>query len=206
MYTQDQLYEFYKEFMKPRIQKNIQEIRAIQEEKGLQLKDALLSRADRLFHKCIRQQQEGKKQPIRYIYFSWLNLSLLTGCYDIQINAFNEQSYMDKTESMELWNPAFIMEVFEKEMKELESEGKKQVFRFGYPQMMELKKRTYPIYTMLAGQFILNHVEDIAGLESFMEMEKAEGLQMVFGGYMDTGMQIWPKVQPEEENIQEERK
>ena len=61
MYTQDQLYEFYKEFMKPRIQKNIQEIRAIQEEKGLQLKDALLSRADRLFHKCIRQQQEGKK-------------------------------------------------------------------------------------------------------------------------------------------------
>ena len=206
MYTQDQLYEFYKEFMKPRIQKNIEEIRAIQEVKDLQLKDSLLSCADRLFQICILQQQEGKKQPIRYIYFSLLNLSLLTGCYDIQINAFNEQSFMDKTESMELWNPGFFMEFFEKEMRELEEEGKKQVFRFSYPQMMELKKRTYPIYTMLAGQFILNHVEDIAGLASFLEMEKAEGLQMVFGGYMDTGMQIWPKVQPEEENVQEERK
>lgn len=206
MYTQDQLYEFYKEFMKPRIQKNIEEIRAIQEEKDLQLKDSLLSCADRLFQKCILQQQEGKKQPIRYIYFSLLNLSLLTGCYHIQINAFNEQSFMDKTESMELWNPGFFMEFFEKEMRELEEEGKKQVFRFSYPQMMELKKRTYPIYTMLAGQFILNHVEDIAGLASFLEMEKVEGLQMVFGGYMDTGMQIWPKVQPEEENVQEERK
>lgn len=205
MYTQDQLYEFYKEFMEPRIEKNIQGLISIQKEKGLQAKDTLLSCADRLFQKCIRQQQEGTKQPIRYIHFFYMNLSLLTGNYDIQINAFNEQSYMDKTESMELWNPSFIMEFFAEEMREMEAEGKKQVFRFGYPQMMELKKRSYPIYTILAGQFILNHVEDIAGLPSFSEMEKAEGLQMVFGGYMDAGIQIWPKIQPEEEKIQEEK-
>lgn len=205
MYTQDQLYEFYKEFMEPRIEKNIQELTFIQKEKGLQAKDTLLSCADRLFQKCIRQQQEGTKQPIRYIHFFYMNLSLLTERYDIQVNAFNEQSYMDKTESMELWNPGFIMEFFAEEMREMEAEGKKQVIRFGYPQMMELKKRSYPIYTMLAGQFILNHVEDIAGLPSFSEMEKAESLQMVFGGYMDTGIQIWPKVQSEEENGQEEK-
>lgn len=205
MYTQDQLYEFYKEFMEPRLEKNIQKITSAQEEKGIQARDALLTCADRLFQKCIRQQQEGKKQPIRYIHFFYLNLSLLTGCYDIQINAFNEQSYMDKTESMELWDPGFIMELFEEEMNEMEAEGKKQVFRFGYPQTMELKKRSYFIYAMLAGQFILNHIEEIAGLPSFSEMEKTEDLQMVFGGYMDKGIQIWPKVQPEESNGQEEK-
>ena len=32
--------------------------------------------------------------------------------------------------------------------------------------------------------------EEIAGIPAFGRMEKEEGLQMVFGGYMDTGIQM----------------
>ncbi len=200
MYTQDQLYEFYKEFMESRLEKNTQKILSVQDEK-----ESLLTCMDRLFQKCIQQQQEGIKQPVRYIHFFSLNLSVLTECYNIQINAFSEQSYMDRTESIEFWNPGFIMELFEKEIKEMEEEGRKKVFRFGYPQMMDLKKRSYSIYAIMAGRFILNHVEEIAALTSFSEMKKEEEFQMIFGGYMDKGVQIWPKVRSIEKSSQEKK-
>ena len=34
-------------------------------------------------------------------------------------------------------------------------------------------------------------VGDITSLASFQEMKKAKDMQIVFGGYMDKGIQIW---------------
>ncbi len=110
---------------------------------------------------------------------------------------------MDKMESIEFWNPSFITDLYKKDMEEAEIEGKRQVIHFGYPQMLEIKERSYLLYVMMTGQYLAYLSEEIAGIPAFGRMEKAEGLQMVFGGYMDTGIQIWPKIRQEEEKIQE---
>lgn len=204
MYSQEQVFQFEQQFMTERLEKSIQQIKTELEKNGRQIKEGLLSCTDRLFQKCICQQQEGIKQPIRYIHFFYLNLSVITGKYDIQMNAFSEQSYMDRTETMELWNPKFIMDFYEKDMKDMEKEAKSQILRFGYSQMMEVKARNFIRYAMVAGQYLMNAAGDIASLSSFQEMEKEEGLQMVFGGYMDTGFQIWPASPPKGTERQEE--
>lgn len=206
MYSSEQMYGFVQEFMEPRIQRSLNQLKKELNQKSGQMRHELLSCTDRLFKKCIFQQQERIKQPIRYIHFFYLNLSVLTGQYDIQVNAFSEQSYMDKTESMEFWNPEFIMELYEKDMEEMEKEAKKQIPRFGYSQMMDLKRRIFGIYAKMIGQYLLRTAEDIAELPSFCEMEKAEGLQMVYGGYMDTGFQLWPVLQLEGTARQEEKR
>ena len=203
MYSQEEYLVFAKEFLSPQSEKCREQMAVILNKKGNETRDALLSVMEQLFQQCIRQQKEGVKKPIRYIHFFYLNLAVLTGCYDIQINAFSEESYMDKMESIEFWNPSFITDLYKKDMEELEIEGKRQVIHFGYPQMLEIKERSYLLYVMMTGQYLASLSEEIAGIPAFGRMEKAEGLQMVFGGYMDTGIQIWPKIRQEEEKIQE---
>lgn len=199
MYRQEEYLDFAKEYLSSNMERNKELLAKEFEKNGSQIRDVLLSCMDRLFQKCIKQQMEGIKRPIRYIHFFYLNLAVLTGNYDIQINAFSEESYMDATESMEFWKPSFMMQMYKRDMEELEKEAKKQVIRFGYSQMLEVKERSYLLYLILAGQYLAGLAEAIAEIPSFYKMEKADGIQMVFGGYMDTGIQIWPKIQPERE-------
>ncbi len=206
MYKQERMYGFIQEFMEPRIQRSLNQLKNGLNQKSGQMSHELLSCTDRLFKKCIFQQRKGIKQPIRYIHFFYLNLSVLTGKYDIQVNAFSEQSYMDKTESMELWNPEFFMELYEKDMEEMEKEAKKQIPQFGYSQMIDLKRSIFGIYTKMIGQYLLMTAEDIAEIPSFCEMKKAEGIQMIYGGYMDICFQLWPIPKLEETAWQEEKR
>lgn len=198
MYSQEEMFKFAKEYLAPKLELDRKFLREELNQNGKKIKEDLLACTDNLFHQCIRQQKEKLKQPIRYVHFFYLNLSVLTGCYDIQMNAFSEQSYMDKTESVGFWNPSFVMNLYKKDMDEMEKEAKRQVVRFGYPQMMELKERSFIFYVMLAGEYLQGMTEDIIALPSFHEMEKKQGLQIVFGGYMDVGIQIWPKAVQEE--------
>ena len=71
-------------------------------------------------------------------------------------------------------------------------EAGQQSIRVGYPQLMELRERSFAIYAMLTGQYLMSVSGDIAGLESFHEMKKTDDIQIIFGGYMDKGIQIWP--------------
>ncbi|MDE7202017.1 MAG: hypothetical protein K2O91_08980 [Lachnospiraceae bacterium] len=191
MYNREQLNEFAKEFMAPRLERNIKKLQQSIARDGEGIKRDLLSCMDNLFKKCICQQ-EADKQPIRYVHFFYLRLSVLIQQYDIQVNAFSEQSYMDDVETMVLWNPDFIMRYYEEDMEMICQEAKKQILRFGYPQLMELRERSFAIYAMLTGQYLMSVSGDIAGLESFHEMKKTDDIQIIFGGYMDKGIQIWP--------------
>lgn len=191
MYSREQLNEFAKEFIVPRLEGNIKQIQQEIIQDGAKIKGELLSCVDSLFKKCISQQQKKDKQPIRYIHFFYLRLAVLTQQYDIQINAFSEQSYMDAIETMTLWKPDFIMNYYEEDIAAIEKEARKQVVRFGYSQLIALRQRCFSIYVMLIGQYLMGVAGDIADLESFRQMGKTEDIQIVFGGYMDKGIQLW---------------
>lgn len=190
MYNRDQLNEFAREFMAPRLERNIRDLQQTIVREGAGIKQELLSCMDSLFQKCIRQQ-EGGRQPVRYIHFFYLRLSVLIQRYDIQVSMFSEQSYMDDVETMTLWNPAFIMGYYEEDMEAVRQEAGKQIIHFDYPQLMELRERCFAIYAMLTGQYLMSVAGDIVGLSSFHQMKKTEDIQIVFGGYMDKGIQIW---------------
>lgn len=191
MYNKEQLNEFAKDFIMPRLEKNIKKIQQAIALNDIMIKRELLSCVDNLFKTCIYQQQEDAKQPIRYLHFFYLRLAVLTQQYDIQINAFSEQSYMDRIETMMFWNPDFIMKYYQEDMEAIEQEARKQVLHFGYLQLMELREKCFAIYILLIGQYLMRVAEDITNLASFQEMKKAENMQIVFGGYMDKGIQIW---------------
>ncbi len=191
MYSKEQLNEFAKDFLMPRLDRNIKKIQQTVALESIMIKKELLSCVDNLLKKCISQQREETKQPIRYLHFFYLRLAVITQQYDIQINVFSEQSYMDQIETMMLWKPDFIMNYYRDDIEAIEQEARNQVLHFGYPQLMELREKCFAIYIVLIGQYLMSVIEDITSLASFQEMKKADDMQIVFGGYMDKGMQIW---------------
>ena len=191
MYSKEQLNEFAKDFIVPRLDRNIKKIQQSIALESIMIKRELLSCVDNLFKKCIDQQRENAKQSIQYLHFFYLRLAVITQQYDIQINAFSEQSYMDQIETMVLWNPDFIMKYYREDIEAIEQEARKQVLHFGYPQLMEVRERYFAIYILFIGQYLMRVVGDITSLASFQEMKKAKDMQIVFGGYMDKGIQIW---------------
>lgn len=69
MYSQEEYLVFAKEFLSPRLEKCREQMAVILNKKGNETRDALLSVMEQLFQRCIRQQKEGVKKPIRYIHF-----------------------------------------------------------------------------------------------------------------------------------------
>ncbi len=67
MYSQEEYLVFAKEFLSPRLEKCREQMAVILNKKGNETRDALLSVMEQLFQRCIRQQKEGVKKPIRYI-------------------------------------------------------------------------------------------------------------------------------------------
>ncbi len=197
MDNREQLTGFAKGFMAPRLERNIKDLQQTIDREGAGIKRDLLSCMDSLFKMCIHQQK-ADKQPVRYIHFFYLRLSVLIQQYDIQVNVFSERSYMDDVETMTLWKPRFIMKYYEEDMEAVRQEAGKQIIRFGYPQLMELRERSFAIYAMLTGQYLMSVAGDIAGLDSFRQMKKKDDIQIVYGGYMDKGIQIWPLAAREE--------
>lgn len=193
MIEKGEINKFAKDFMEQRLGDNLKRMQKTLQTEGKSISREFTDPFDRLFRKCLEQQKKGKKKAIRYIHIFYLKSAMLTQKLEYQINAYTEMSYMDETECMELWYPSFIMDYYKRDIEELDKEAKKRVVRYAYPQLRELQERWYSVYTVLVGQYIMQAAGEIVNLDSYKDMEKDDAIQIIYGGYMDKGIQIWPQ-------------
>lgn len=195
LFKLEELNEFAKEFLEKRLQNVIKQIGSTLKCDAEKIRKDYLNACDKLFLQCIRQQEKGEKDAIRFVYFFFLKSALLTGKHEIQINAYTKDGYMDKVETMELWHPSFITDIFEQDMKELDLAAKKKIMHYSYSQYMELREKCFPIYVSFIGKYIISEIAKVTELASYQKMNKEEEFEMIYGGYMDKGIRVWPPMQ-----------
>lgn len=191
----EELDAFAKEFMSKRLESSTQEMQDTLKRKVDKIRKEYMAVCDRLFRKCITQQEKGKKEDIRYIYFCYLKSAMLTRKHEIQLNAYSKDGYADATETMELWYPSFITDIYEKDMEALDTAAKKKVIHYGYSQYMELREKCFPIYLTFVGKYIVAEIKNVIALDSYTKMQKNSEIQMIYGGYMDYGIQVYPPME-----------
>lgn len=184
--------DFAKDFFSERLVASTGQIREKLKSDENTIRKEYLDACDRLFTKCNMQQERGEKGPIRFIYFFYLKSAMLTGKNEIQMNAYTELGYMDRVETVEFWYPNFIMDVFEQDMKLLDIEAKKRVMHYGYEHYMELKDKCFPLYISYIGKYIMMEMEKVISLQSFKKMKKTDDFEIVYSGYMDKGIRVFP--------------
>ena len=195
MIEKEDIDKFAKEFMERRMEANLSQLQKLMQTNEKSIKKEFLDTFERLCKTCMAKQKEGKKEAVKYIHIFYLRSAMLTQKLEYQMNAYTEMSYMDETECMELWYPTFIMDFYRKDMEELDKESKKNVIRYAYPQLRELRERCFSLYTALVGQYVMQAANELVRLDSYKEMEKDNDIQIIYGGYMDKGIRVWPHVQ-----------
>lgn len=191
----EELDAFAKDFLQKRVPGSTRQISDILKHDAEKIRKDYLNACDKLFLQCIRQQEKGEKSAIRFVYFFFLKSALLTGKHEIQINAYTKDGYMDNVETMELWYPSFITDIFEQDMKELDLAAKKKIMHYGYSQYMQLREKCFPIYVSFIGKYIISEIAKVTELASYQKMNKEEEFEMVYSGYMDKGIRVWPPMQ-----------
>lgn len=167
--------------------------KALAGEEGKKIQADFLESLNRLFEKCIKRQETGEKEAIRYVYLFILNASFLTETYEMQFNAFSQRAYLDKVECMELWVPKFFIDSFLADFAILDKRAEREIIRYNYQMKMTLKKMFYEVYLFFVQQYIHTMVRDVEKLESFQKMVKHDELQIIYSGYMAEGIQMWPQ-------------
>lgn len=190
-----ELNTFAKEKLSERLQQSTERIVATIEKNGTSIREDYLSKFDALFKLCISQQQNGCKNKAAFVHIFYLQSALYTERFELQFQVFDKMSYLDQSECMEVWRAEPFITYYLEDMKWFEHEACQQIVGFGYPQLMDIRKKYYTIYLGMIGQFFLKEAGCVVGLSSYGEMDKEENAQIIFGGYMDKGLQIWPPLE-----------
>ena len=136
-------------------------------------------------------QKVDRKGKICTMGVSYLQSSVLTGSYDLRIDLYDKEFYLDSAECCTYWKPAFITEYIQKDIKYFKYNIHGKV-----PQI-----RTYEIQEFMDG-YIINYLYLLAQFQeqimpqilckvrpAFREVMD-DGMHVIFGEYMGKGMII----------------
>lgn len=157
------------------------------EQNRMKYKESLHQICNELFLSCIQKQQDDQLGKIRYAHFFILRSALYTGKYEVQIQLFDQQQYMGKTEAYHLWDTTFIMRYFKRDMEKLQEIAKKEIIQYSYQEQRRMMLRYYPQYLELIRGYLVSEIASIIQLKSFEDMDKEDGLEIIYGGYMEQG-------------------
>jgi len=126
-------------------------------------------------------QEKGEKGSLRYVCISYLQSSLYTGSYLFRIDAYDERQFGDLTEACAYWTPHFIFEHMDSDIAYFRKHIGKHVLQVREHEIMHFASRYSMHYVHIAQQFVTELVKPFVA----QHIPDAEGLTIMFGGYMD---------------------
>lgn len=195
--TQEEINTFAKETFQELLKQSTKSILQELKQNTSSAKKEFLQAVDSVLTLGYQMQQRKEKEAIAFLYIFYLKSSLLTGTYEFQINLFDKRFYFDKQECYGFWIPRLFVKYFEEDLTNFYEKARKHLIQFGYAGKQEVKLRYYDAYLAMIGQFIIKEGPELAKLSSFQKLEKEEDIRILFGGYMDRGIRVYPPLSVE---------
>lgn len=148
---------------------------------------------DQLFRQCLNMQKEGKKGKIKYLNIFYLHSSLITETYELQIELFDHNFYKDRQSCYRNWTPEFLIKYLKEDLLRFQKKAENEIIQFDYSDFYKVRKRYYAMFLVVIGEFFRKEIESVTLLASYQNMEKDTDIQIIYGGYLDEGILIWPK-------------
>lgn len=195
--TQEEINTFAKETFQELLKQSTKSILQELKQNTSSAKKEFLQAVDSVLTLGYQMQQRKEKEAITFLYIFYLKSSLLTGTYEFQINLFDKRFYFDKQECYGFWIPRLFVKYFEEDLTNFYEKARKHLIQFGYAAKQDVKLRYYDAYLAMIGQFIIKEGPELAKLSSFQKLEKEEDIRILFGGYMDRGIRVYPPLSVE---------
>ena len=144
---QQQIMEIGKGMMEPRFMGQLPELMKNYKAEGNRNNSRTARKTTGSISKAQQMQKVDRKGKICTMGVSYLQSSVLTGSYDLRIDLYDKEFYLDSAECCTYWKPAFITEYIQKDIKYFKYNIHGKV-----PQI-----RTYEIQEFMDG-YIINYL------------------------------------------------
>lgn len=151
----------------------------------------LQEKLQEVFQKAQQMQKVDRKGKICTMGISCLQSSVLTGCYELRIDLYDKEFYLDKAECCTYWKPEFITKYLLKDVEYFKNE-----IRFKVPQI-----KSYEIQQFIDG-YLLNYMyllvqffqqilsQVLAKAKTLFQEVAEENMNVIFGEYMGKGIVV----------------
>lgn len=152
---------------------------------------SLEDKTQEVFQKAERMQKSGARGSICTMSISYLQCSTLTGNYELRIDLYDQDFYLDSAECCTYWKPEFITRYLLKDVEYF-----KNAIRFKVPQI-----KTYEMQQFIDG-YILNYVylleqffrqilpRILSKTKTLFQGVAENDMTVVFGEYMGKGIAV----------------
>lgn len=154
-----------------------------------------------LFKKSNELYNSGQKGRVHYIVISYLLSGILTQNYDLKIDMYDEQFYLDEVEVSGYWSYHYFFSHFQNDVQQFEQYIRNRLVRVQSYEVQRIAFQYINDYLLLLIPLIREFVTQITMEEAFLQLEKAEDLQILFGGYLDKGMILYGDKEQKKEEI-----
>ena len=188
---QQQIMEIGKEIMEPIFMGQLPKLMKNYKDEETDILAGLEERLGEVFQKAQQMQNADRKGKICTMGISYLQNSVLTGSYELRIDLYDKEFYLDSAECCTYWKPEFITRYLLKDVEHF-----KNVIRFKVPQI-----RGYEIqqfidgyllnYMYLLAQFFQQILPQVLDKTKTLFQEVAEeNMSVIFGEYMGKGIVV----------------
>ncbi|RDY32217.1 hypothetical protein [Lachnotalea glycerini] len=190
MLKSEELNEYAKEILTKQMLINQKEIQAEYKKNKSIINAQFLKVLQRMLETCNRLQEKNKKNRIAILHICYLYTSCLTQKLELQINMYDKDFYLDKTEVSGLWRPEFIYRYYEQDMELIEKKARQEVFGFKHKQIQEIRMKYINVYHLITLDFLSDMIPLVIKDSAFEKLKKEDDFIILFGGYMEEGIPI----------------
>lgn len=177
--------------MEPRFMGQLPELMKNYKDEETDILEGLEERIGEVFQKAQQMQNADRKGKICTMGISCLQSSVLTGSYEMRIDLYDKEFYLDKAECCTYWKPEFITKYLLKDVEYFKNE-----IRFKVPQI-----KSYEIQQFIDG-YLLNYMyllvqffqqilpQVLAKAKTLFQEVAEENMTVIFGEYMGKGIVV----------------
>ena len=141
----DEILAFIEPFFTVQFQKSCEAIHALCMDHAVEFCEACLMPLQKLFQNAEELQQTGQKSEIYYVYISYLRSSLITGSYEIRVDLYGEDFWLDDNPITEYITIPYLFGFYKEDISEFQRLLKKEFIRF-MPEEIEPVTQAYCEY------------------------------------------------------------
>lgn len=171
-------------FMQPVLRQSMTALMKAYKTNEAMILEAFRNAVEELFLTAVEQQLNGKKGALSYMGICYCLSSIYTGNYELRLDLYDGDFYLDEGECCVYWDPSFFAPYLENDIAYFRKTIRQKVPRIRTYEEQQFIAGYMRNYMYIVLEFLKQKMPDVLGQIKKNSVEISGELQIFFGEYM----------------------
>lgn len=182
---QTEIVSFASQFLYSKYESNLSRIKEDYNANKNTIIAAFTNAIDKLTLLAEHQQESGAKKEITYLVIAYLQSSIITKTYDLQLSLYNDLLYLDPIDTSVFWTPHFVYSHYERDWDEFSRVAAKNFVQLNLHEISNLRLRHAILYHGIVCSIVNDFVLNVLRESGIGKLMLSNEFFILFGGYID---------------------